>query len=139
MSVRHVIRLNIDRFCTFEVLPEVTNILVTRDNMLHRKRIYLQKNERSIIKHNVRVFPKASLTANPTLILLKVSWNHCDLPWWIVWITEEHCGCKTQKQPPRGVFKKRSSENIQQIYRTAMPKCDLKLKLKSHFGMGVLL
>ena len=32
--------------------------------------------------------------------------------------------CK-QKQPPRGVFKKRCSENMQQIYRgTPMPKCD---------------
>ena len=28
-------------------------------------------------------------------------------------------------QPPRGVLKKRCSENIQQIYRrTSMPKCD---------------
>ena len=32
-----------------------------------------------------------------------------------------------QKQPSRGVFKKRRSENIQQIYRrTPMPKCDLQ-------------
>ena len=31
----------------------------------------------------------------------------------------------SQKQPPRGVFKKRCSENMQQIYRrTPMPKCD---------------
>ena len=30
-----------------------------------------------------------------------------------------------QKQPPRGVLKKRCSENMQQIYRrTTMPKCD---------------
>ena len=30
-----------------------------------------------------------------------------------------------QKQPPRGVLRKRCSENIQQIYkRTSMPKCD---------------
>ena len=30
-----------------------------------------------------------------------------------------------QKQPPRGVPRKRCSENMQQIYRrTLMPKCD---------------
>ena len=30
-----------------------------------------------------------------------------------------------QKQPPRGVPRKRCSENMQQIYRRApMPKCD---------------
>ena len=44
-----------------------------------------------------------------------------------------------QKPPPRGVLKKRCSENMQQIYRrTPMPKCKATL-LKSHFGMGVLL
>ena len=32
---------------------------------------------------------------------------------------------KCQKQPSRGVLKKRCSENIQQIYRrTPVPKCD---------------
>ena len=32
---------------------------------------------------------------------------------------------KQQKQPSRGVSKKRCSENMQQIYRrTHMPKCD---------------
>ena len=31
----------------------------------------------------------------------------------------------TQKQPSRGVLRKRCSENMQQIYRiTPMPKCD---------------
>ena len=47
-----------------------------------------------------------------------------------------------QKQPPRGVLRKRCFENIQQIYRrTPMPKCDFNkvTLLKSHFGMGVLL
>ena len=36
------------------------------------------------------------------------------------------CGYKkVQKQPSGGVFKKRCSENMQQIYRrTPMPKCD---------------
>ena len=34
---------------------------------------------------------------------------------------------KSQKQPPRGVPRKRCSENMQQIYRrTPMPKCDLQ-------------
>ena len=51
-----VIRLNAEVFCAFEVQPEVTNILVTRNNILHQKRIYLQKNESSIFKHNVKVF-----------------------------------------------------------------------------------
>ena len=35
---------------------------------------------------------------------------------------------KDQKQPPKGVSRKRCSENMQQIYRrTPMPKCDLQL------------
>ena len=34
-----------------------------------------------------------------------------------------------QKQLPRGVFSKRCSENMQQIYgRTTMPKCDFTAK-----------
>ena len=48
-----------------------------------------------------------------------------------------------QKQPPRGILRKRCSENMQQIYRrTPMPKCDFNkvaTLLKSHFGMGALL
>ena len=37
------------------------------------------------------------------------------------------CHNKVQKQPPRGVLKKKRSENMQQIYiRTPMPKCDFK-------------
>ena len=63
LSVRHVnfisfkvIRFNVEIFCALEVRSEVTNNLVTRDNILHRKRIYLQKDESSIFKHNVKVF-----------------------------------------------------------------------------------
>ena len=54
-------------------------------------------------------------------------------------------GYSNKKQPSRGVFIKRCSENMQQIYRrTLMPKCDFnKLAkatlLKSRFGIGVLL
>ena len=49
-----------------------------------------------------------------------------------------------REQPPRGVPRKRCSENMQQIYRrTPMLKCDFNKAaatlLKSHFGMGVLL
>ena len=51
-----------------------------------------------------------------------------------------------QKQPFKGVLRKRCSENMQQFYRrTPMPKGDLqsaKCKatlLKSNFGMGFLL
>ena len=46
---------------------------------------------------------------------------------------------RAQKQPSRGDFRKRYSENTLQIYRrTPMPKCKETL-LKSHFGIGVLL
>ena len=46
-----------------------------------------------------------------------------------------------QKQPPKGVPRKRCSENIQQIYRrTSMPRCDfnkvacvISIKLQSNF------
>ena len=42
-----------------------------------------------------------------------------------------------QKQPSRGVLRKRCSENMQQIYRrTPMSKCEFN---KLHFGMGALL
>ena len=41
-----VIRLNVEIFCAFEVRSEVTNILITRDNILHRKCIYLQKKKK---------------------------------------------------------------------------------------------
>ena len=42
-----------------------------------------------------------------------------------------------QKQPFRGVLRKRCSEDMQQIYsRTPMSKCEFN---KLHFGMGVLL
>ena len=61
LSFRHVdffevIRLNVEIFYAFEVRSDVANIFVTRDNILHRKRIYLQKNESSILKNNVKVF-----------------------------------------------------------------------------------
>ena len=55
--------MNVEIFRTFELRLETTNILVTRDNILHRKRIYLQKkkkNESSIFKHNVN-----PLSVNP--------------------------------------------------------------------------
>ena len=35
-----------------------------------------------------------------------------------------NCYWHWQKQPPRGVLKKRCSENMQQIYRTPMSKCN---------------
>ena len=38
-----------------------------------------------------------------------------------------------EKQPSRGVLRKRCSENIQQIYRrTPMPKCDYNKVAKQH-------
>ena len=40
-----------------------------------------------------------------------------------------------QKQPFRGVFKKRCSENMQQIYRrTPMPKCDFNKEIALRHG-----
>ena len=40
-----------------------------------------------------------------------------------------------QKQPSRGVFKKRCSENMQQIYRrTPMPKCDFNKEIALRHG-----
>ena len=47
--------------------------------------------------------------------------------------------CVVQKQPPRGVLKKRYSENMQQIYRRTPMLCNFATLLKLHFGMGVLL
>ena len=48
--------LNVEIFCVFEVRLEVTNILLTRGNVLHWKLIYLQKNDISILKPNVKIF-----------------------------------------------------------------------------------
>ena len=39
---------NVEMFCAFEVRLEVTNTLVTRDNILHRKRTYLQKKKMEV-------------------------------------------------------------------------------------------
>ena len=42
--------------------------------------------------------------------------------------------CFVQKQPPRGVQRKRCSEDMQQIYRrTPMPKCDINKVAKQLF------
>ena len=39
-----------------------------------------------------------------------------------------------QKQPSRGVLRKKCSENMQQLYkRTTMPKCDFNKFLKPHY------
>ena len=48
MNFFEIILLNIKIFCAFEVRLEVANILVTTDNALHRKLVYLQNNESSI-------------------------------------------------------------------------------------------
>ena len=49
-----------------------------------------------------------------------------------------------QKQPFRGVLRKRCCENMQQIYRrTSMSRCDFnkvtKHFIEFHFGIGALL
>ena len=49
----------------FWSMAGVTNILVARGNILHRKRIFLQKTQSSIFKYNVKVFrnnPKKQTT-----------------------------------------------------------------------------
>ena len=43
VNLFEVIRLNVEIFCAFEVRPQTTNILVTRENILHRKRLCLVK------------------------------------------------------------------------------------------------
>ena len=44
-------------FLSDEHAPDVTHILVTWENVLHRKRAYFQKkNEGSIFKYNVEIF-----------------------------------------------------------------------------------
>ena len=55
-------RKNLHTFHAVELLPEVTNILVTRDNTLYRKRIYLQNNENPISMHNAKVFNDSPIT-----------------------------------------------------------------------------
>ena len=61
-------RLNVEILCAFEVRSDVANILVTRENILHRKRIYLQKNESSIFKNNVKVFRNNSHSRRNTRV-----------------------------------------------------------------------
>ena len=58
----------------------------------------------------------------------------------ILTIYDTTCSLR-QKQPSRGILKKRCSENMQQIHkRIPMSKCDCKATLlKSHFRIGVLL
>ena len=70
-------------------------------------------------------------------------WILCESPFTRTW--KWNWKGYIQKQPSRGVLRKRCSENMQQIYRrTPMPKCDfnkvaLATLLKSQFRMGVLL
>ena len=69
--------------------------------------------------------------------VFNISWYHVPYFW-----TKQSCGaqttltCTSQKQPSRGVLKKRCSENIQHIY--SKTRCFATL-LKGHFCMGVLL
>ena len=48
-------------FCAFEVRPKVTNILVTRYNILQWKSIYLQKSQSSILSTMLRYFVTAPI------------------------------------------------------------------------------
>ena len=65
------------------------------------------------------------------------TWARCSYKIMVIWFiscilihtllvyTTCRCDHQNQKQTSRGAFKKRCSENIQQIYkRTPMPKCD---------------
>ena len=52
----------------------------------------------------------------------QILWNGVSLKKLFVLLMES--SIDYQKQPPRGVLKKRCSENMQQIYRTPMSKCD---------------
>ena len=62
----------------------------------------------------------------------EIMWNSAFEMTWILTSKVEHCkhiatcfkNMELQKQPSRGVLRKRCSENMQQIYkRTPMPKC----------------
>ena len=57
--------------------------------------------------------------------------------WKGFWHKQKVIFCETvyaQKQPSRGVHRKRCSENIQQIYRgTPMPKCDFNKVAKQFY------
>ena len=58
--------------------------------------------------------------------------------WPILSYTDKFLAFYHQRQPPRGVLKKRCSENMQQIYsRTLMPKCDFN-KVASNVGWLLL-
>ena len=65
-------------FLSDEHTPDVTNILVTGDNVLHRKRVCLQKsNEGSIFKYNVEIlrngpYSHSYLPPNPNRSRLEV-------------------------------------------------------------------
>ena len=61
---RHVnffefVAMNIEILCSFGIRLDVTNTLVTGNNIICQKCIYLQKNESSLFKHNVDVFCKS--------------------------------------------------------------------------------
>ena len=68
--------MNVEIFCTFEVRLEVTNILGTRDNVLHQTRTYLQKNESSIVKHNGKVFRNIPLNGYQQIPVFKFLGYH---------------------------------------------------------------
>ena len=44
-----------------------------------------------------------------------------------------HLSCRIQKQPPRGVFRKSCSENMQRIYRRTPWQSVISIKLQSNF------
>ena len=43
VNFSEIIALNVEVFCSFGMRLDITNILVTEDNALHRKRAYLRK------------------------------------------------------------------------------------------------
>ena len=74
--------------------------------------------------------------------VLKVYLNSCTVLRLLI-VYFKHRVPEKQKQPSRGVHRKRCSENIQQIYgRVPVPECDFNkvaaTVLKPHFGMGAL-
>ena len=53
--------MNVEIICAFEVRPEITNVQVTGDNALLRKRIYLQKQKHLFSSTVLWYFGKAPL------------------------------------------------------------------------------
>ena len=93
VNFSEVIRLNVQIFCTFEVRPEVTNILVTSDNILHLMFLFTHTYTHTkkievpfsstMLRYFVRALPGGSQhLMSPSCrvnLLTRVGWLFCSL------------------------------------------------------------